>query len=408
MSNPAQGGGQGSSFGSMIGYGAAPPPTGGMTTAVQPPVGQTPSLSGGKGGQAASMTPFQQSAAAMRGSLGGTAREMMFSPMMVQAGGGYNAATGGGGGTVGGNFGYDPQQIEGGAYAARQMNGMNLDSYMNPYESQVVDQSLADIDRARQMMGNQANAQATAAGAFGGSRQALMQAENNRNFLDQSARTASGLRQAGYQNAQNMAMQDIGASNRATEFGLGQNMQANLANQATDAQAQQFGQQAALQAAIASAGNRTQSSIANAAAQNRASEFGLSQDFNAQLANQGADMTASGMRLNAAGQMAGLSDQAFGQGQMVQQGIDQQGAFARALQQGLIAQSQGMFDQYRNTPQNQITAMLGAISGAPVGQVSTQTPGLFDYLSLGANTLGAAASGGMFDGMFNKAPTGAP
>jgi hypothetical protein len=379
---------------------------GGVAPAVMPgastyapqvaPGPQTGSLGGGKGG-AAGATPFQQSADAMRASLGGTGREMMYTPLGVQAGGGYKAATAGGGGQVGGNWGYDPTMIEGGGYSARQLAGQDLSSYMNPYEDQVVNQSLADIDRARQLAGNQADASAMAAGAFGGSRQAVMQAENNRNFLDQQARTASGLRQAGFQNAQQMALQDIGATNRASEFGLGQQMQASLANQGVDAQAQQFAQQAGLQAALANQNSSMQSSMANAAARNRAAEFGLTQDFNAQLANQNAFQNASGMRLNAAGQMAGLSDQAFGQGQQVQAGMDQQGALIRALQQGVLGAAQGQFGQYSQTPINNITQMLGAISGAPTGQTATQNPGLFDYLTLAANTAGSAASGGMFN-----------
>lgn len=95
-------------------------------------------------------------------------------------------------------------------YRPQTIAGTDLTQYTNPYETQVVNQSLQDLERARQMQANQLGAQATGAGAFGGSRQAIMESELGRNFLDQSARTASGLRQAGFQNAQQMAGQDIG------------------------------------------------------------------------------------------------------------------------------------------------------------------------------------------------------
>ena len=95
-------------------------------------------------------------------------------------------------------------------YRPQTIAGTDLTRYTNPYETQVVNQSLQDLERARQMQANQLGAQATGAGAFGGSRQAIMESELGRNFLDQSARTASGLRQAGFQNAQQMAGQDIG------------------------------------------------------------------------------------------------------------------------------------------------------------------------------------------------------
>ena len=82
-----------------------------------------------------------------------------------------------------------------------------LQQYTNPYESQVVQQSLDDLERSRLMSQNVGGAQASAANAFGGSRQGIAEAETNRAFADQAARTASGLRQTGYQNAQTMERQ---------------------------------------------------------------------------------------------------------------------------------------------------------------------------------------------------------
>lgn len=83
----------------------------------------------------------------------------------------------------------------------------SLQQYTNPYETQVVNQSLADLERSRLMAQNVGGAQASAANAFGGSRQGIAEAETNRAFADQAARTASGLRQTGYQNAQAMERQ---------------------------------------------------------------------------------------------------------------------------------------------------------------------------------------------------------
>ena len=95
-------------------------------------------------------------------------------------------------------------------YRPQTIAGTDLSAYTNPYESQVVGQSLQDLERARQMQANQLGAQASQAGAFGGSRQAIMESELGRNYLDQAARTASQLRLGGFQNAQQMAGQDIG------------------------------------------------------------------------------------------------------------------------------------------------------------------------------------------------------
>jgi hypothetical protein len=80
-----------------------------------------------------------------------------------------------------------------------------LQQYTNPYETQVVQQSLGDLERSRLMAQNVGGAQAGAANAFGGARHGIAESETNRAFADQAARTASGLRQTGYQNAQTMA-----------------------------------------------------------------------------------------------------------------------------------------------------------------------------------------------------------
>jgi len=102
----------------------------------------------------------------------------------------------------------------------------NLQQYTNPYESQVVDQSLGDIERSRLMAQNAGGAQASAANAFGGSRHGIAESETNRAFADQSARTASGLRQSGYQNAQQMARQASMQNQQAGLAGSQQRLQA--------------------------------------------------------------------------------------------------------------------------------------------------------------------------------------
>jgi hypothetical protein len=68
---------------------------------------------------------------------------------------------------------------------------------------------LTDIRRQGDIAGNQQNAAAVQAGAFGGSRQGLQSAELGRNVLEQQGRTAAGMRQAGFQNAMQQAQSDF-------------------------------------------------------------------------------------------------------------------------------------------------------------------------------------------------------
>jgi hypothetical protein len=110
----------------------------------------------------------------------------------------------------------------------------DVSQYYNPYESQVVDTAMADIERSRLMAQNQLGAQATQARAFGGSRQGIAEAETNRAYADQAARTAAQLRQQGFAQAQDVAMGDVGLGLQQAQqlgslsnlgFGMGQDIQ---------------------------------------------------------------------------------------------------------------------------------------------------------------------------------------
>jgi len=192
----------------------------------------------------------------------------------------------------------------------------NLQQYTNPYESQVVNQSLDDLERSRLMAQNAGDAQAGAANAFGGSRHGIAAAETNRGFADQAARTASGLRMGGYQNAQDMARQ-------------------------------------------------------------------------ASMANQQAGFQGSQQRLNAGSQLGNLSNLGFGMGQTIQGNMDRQGMMQQALNQQLINDAKGQYAGYTGAPANSLQYLLQAVGGAPAvgSQTSGYTPGLFDYLSLGAGVM---------------------
>lgn len=67
----------------------------------------------------------------------------------------------------------------------------NLNTYMNPYTQEVIDRTAADMRRQDQISQLQQRQQLTSAGAFGGSRDALLRAEGasnlNRNIGDMSA-----------------------------------------------------------------------------------------------------------------------------------------------------------------------------------------------------------------------------
>ena len=106
-------------------------------------------------------------------------------------------------------------------YQPQQLANTNLQPYMNPYTQNVVDQSLGDIDRMRQMSMNDLGAQATRAGAFGGSRLGVAEAGTNEAAMRQAGQLGAQLRNQGFQNAQGAAQFDIGNQMAGQQFNLG-------------------------------------------------------------------------------------------------------------------------------------------------------------------------------------------
>ena len=117
-------------------------------------------------------------------------------------------------------MGYTPQQVQAG-----QLATTNLSPYMNPYTEQVIRANEADILRGAQMGLGNLGAQAQAARAFGGSRHGVAEAELGRNVASQLAQSSAGLRQAGFQNAQQAALADIQNRMAAQQYNVGSGLQ---------------------------------------------------------------------------------------------------------------------------------------------------------------------------------------
>ena len=96
--------------------------------------------------------------------------------------------------------------------------GADIGAYQSPYTQQVIDQSMADIQRQADIARRQAQSRAIGAGAFGGSRSALLETESQRPYIEQQARTAAGLRQAGFEQAQRAAESDIARQQQMAMF----------------------------------------------------------------------------------------------------------------------------------------------------------------------------------------------
>lgn len=228
-------------------------------------------------------------------------------------------------------MGYRPQQIQATDYRPATIAGTNLSAYTNPYEDQVVNQALGDIERFRKMGINQTGASATQAGAFGGSRHGIAEAETNRSFAEQAAQTASNLRQAGFQNAQQLAGQDVGAMNAAAQFGATNQMTAQTTN----------------------------------------------------AANQ---LAASQQRLGAASQMGGLGQQAFNTGQTINSNLLQQGGMQQNLNQQIIDAAKGQYQGFTGAPAQGLSYLGSALGMQPNQSTTTdkQNAGPLQFLQAAA------------------------
>jgi hypothetical protein len=82
-----------------------------------------------------------------------------------------------------------------------------VQSYMNPYINSVMNQQADEARRQSQITQTGINAQATQQNAFGGSRSAIMNAENNRNLGTTLANIQSAGLNRAYDNAMNQQVQ---------------------------------------------------------------------------------------------------------------------------------------------------------------------------------------------------------
>ena len=277
---------------------------------------------------------------------------------------------------------------------ANQLANTSLNPYMNPYTDEVIRANEADIMRGANLGLGALQSQAQASGAFGGSRHGVAMGEIGRETLDQLARSSSGLRQANFQQAQQSALQDIAnnmqgqlANQSASQFDISNNMQGQLANQANNLQAQLANQGMNYNVQQANQGANLQGQLANQSSGLQ----DISNRLQASLANQSAGLQGAQQRLGAANQLGQISNLGFGMGQQVNQNLATQGAMQQALQQMVMDNAANKFAQYTAQPAVGLQYLNAALGATPSDNVfnqtktTTKTPGLFDYLSLGAS-----------------------
>lgn len=321
---------------------------------------------------------------------------------------------------------------------AERFGSQAMQDYMSPYMGGVVEQQkrAAMQDYARQMPGLQA--QGIRAGARGGTREALLQSEAQRNLQQQ----LGGIEATGRQQAFQQAAQQFGADRAAQmqaalanqqaglttgqqnlaallgtqQFGAGQSLQAQQINQAMRQAGGQMGLQAALanqQAGLTTGqqnlqallgtqqlGAQTglQSQQLNQAAQLQAQQQALGQNQAAQQMMEqsrqfGAGLGLQGLQqqLAAAGTLGQLGQTQFNQQQMAAQAQQQAGGQMQQLEQARLQMAYEDFLNRQRYPYQQLGFMSDLIRGTPTGG------GIQNIYGAQASPLGALAGlGGLY------------
>ena len=96
--------------------------------------------------------------------------------------------------------------------ALTPFTGESIQQFMNPYENEVVQRSLADVGASLDTQRLRDRQAATAAKAFGGSRQGVAESLTNAAAIKQAADTAAQLRAQGYGQAASLAQYAKGAN----------------------------------------------------------------------------------------------------------------------------------------------------------------------------------------------------
>lgn len=236
-------------------------------------------------------------------------------------------------------------------YASQMTNPAATQAYMNPYLQASLQPALQEVQRQYDITGTQEMGNATRTGAFGGSREALMAAENQRN--------------------KNLAMNQM--------IGQGYNQAFDKAQQS-----QQYGANLGLQGL-----QQAQQGVQGAVGAGQYALQGLGQ--------AGAS----------AGTLGQLGQTQFGQEQAANQAMMTAGGQQQALQQkGLDVARQEYTDQL-NYPYKQLAFQSDMFRGLPLSQASQsvyQNPSMLSQ-AVGLGTAGIGAYG-LYNNM-NKTPGGA-
>ncbi|HKU64443.1 MAG TPA: hypothetical protein VJQ06_05245 [Rhizomicrobium sp.] len=266
-----------------------------------------------------------------------------------------------------------PNSITADPITAGMLKDTDLSPYFNPYTQNVIDTSLADLARARDIQRVADNQHSTLAKAFGGGRQGVADSQTNDNYFRNVSRTSGELRNAGYNAAVNAATADINRKLGADQFNSGQQFGADQFNAGQRLTADTFNSSQKYGADQFNSGQTFGADQFNANLGFAADQFNSGQAFNAAQTNAANDMAGAGFRSNAASALAGFSDQEL------MQALQRAGALGTAgsiEQQNRQAMDDAAYEEFLRQaayPQQQQDIRNAALGMIPLEQTQTAT-----------------------------------
>ena len=336
------------------------------------------------------------------------------------------------------------QNVNAGTINAAQMEGADkvatksftdtgtAGAYMSPYMQKVVDIQQREAQRQADIAGTQRDAQAAKTGAFGGSRQAIMDAEAARNLATQKGDIQAQGLNAAFQQAQQQfnAEQGYGLQGQIAnqQAGLtvgGQNLsaeqQAKVQNVANQLQASGMNAQQALQAALANQQMGYNVGSQNLQANLGVQQLGSGQNMQAQLANQNANQQMQQLAEQSKQFGAGLGLQGLQAGMQGYQNLGnigqnlygqnisnintqaQLGGQQQQQAQNILDQKYQDFMAEKQEPFQQLSYMSNMLRGVPLSQgaqtVYQAPPSAFSQVAGAGLTL--AGMSNLFGGKTN-------
>ena len=272
-------------------------------------------------------------------------------------------------------------------------------AYMSPYMQNVVDIQQREAQRQADIAGTGRGARAAQAGAFGGSRQAIENAEAARNLATQKG----DIQAQGLQSAYQAAQGQFNAEQQAR-------LQANLANQQaglTTQQQQEMARQYGYGQQMVNAANAAQYGQAANQLNEQSRQYG---------AGYGLQALQSGMQgMQNYGSLSGLYNQ---QQQNIANAQNQMGQQAQNYQQQQYTQNYNDFVNQRDYPIQQLGQFSNMLRGLPLAQTSMaqyqQAPSMasqlagFGTAALGVSQLGRTFGNGNAKGGMIRTAHGLP